>query len=460
MAERDKAPGAAIPLEQHELYQAAMENLAAGRESEAVEKLRRLIALYPEEQALRDLLVRIELKASLATTGRVRPTFARPAPFLRGCLLILFALALTLMVLALFLVILPKVLPPTPTPSVAQTAQECQGMEDVGDLGAAQDCWQNLVNQDPTNPEAAAGLARIPLKQALQSLCREAIGARDNGELQQALDLFTQIGGQVPNLPERDRGFFDCNWPDQIVLIEKRMQLQTLWQEAQDCFGAGDLPCGIDRLKSIRELDPTYRASEVSDLLYQAYVQLANPLLDTNGDCGALAQAVEYLDGALAEKPGDQRLYNERQLAYRYVQGCDAAGRGDWPTAVDWWQRVYDDQRDYGGGVLKRKLIEAYPLACEMLVDGANGELGSAIACLNDALEMIPGDETLEQERYLATEYMAGAEAFSREFWSVAIQRWGPIYAIRPDYLNGLLAANLRQACTEDPEPDVELCPP
>jgi len=342
---------------------------------------------------------------------------------------------------------------------VAQTVQECQEMEDVGDPGA-QDCWQNLVNQDPTNAEAAAGLARGALKEDLQSLCREAIGARDNGELQRALDLFTQIGGQVQNLPERDRGFFDCNWQDQIVLIEKRMRLQTLWQEAQDCFGAGDLPCGIDRLKSIRELDPTYRASEGSDLLYQAYVQLANPLLDTRGDCDALAEAVNYMGLALEEKPGDQRLYNERQLAYRYVQGCLAAEGGDWPAAVEWWQRVYDDQRGYADGVLKSKLVEAYPLACEMLVDGANGGLGSAIACLDAALEIIPGDEALEQERYLATEYMAGAEAFSREFWSVAIQRWGPIYVICPDYLNGLLAANLRQACTEDPEPDVELCPP
>jgi hypothetical protein len=460
MAERDGAPKAATPLQEHELYGAAMDDLAAGRESEAAEKLRRLIALYPQEQALRDLLVRIELKASLANTGRVRPTFARPPPILRGLLLILFALALTLMVFALFLVVLPDLMPPTPTPSVAATAQECQRLEDAGDLTGARDCWQGLYNQDPANPEAAAGLARVAQKEDLKPLCREAIGARDTGDLQRALDLFTQIGSQVQNLPEGDRVLYACNWRENIDLIEKRMQLEDLWQQAQDCFGAGDLVCGIDRLKSVRELDPTYRASEASNQLYQAYVELARPLLESGGDCGALRQAVEYLRGALEERPGDQSLNNERQLAYRYVQGCDAASNGDWPAAVEWWQRVYDERRDYAGGVLEDKLRQAYPLACEMLVDGANGDLDGAIDCYEQAQEIVRGDEALEQELYLATEYRAGAEAFSNENWSVAIQRWGPIYAIRPDYQNGLLEANLRQACLNDPEPDAELCPP
>jgi hypothetical protein len=453
MAEREKVRDAATSFEEHELYRAAVEDLGASRESEAAEKLRRLIALYPEEQAPRDLLVRIELKASLATTGRVRPTFARPPPILRGILLILFALALTLMVFAVFVWALDEIVPPPATPSPAEEAQSCQELEDAGDLSNARACWQETANNEDA-------LARVASKEDLLRLCREAIGARDGGDLQRALDLFNQIGGQVQNLPEGDRIFYDCNYPEQIQLTEKEMRLEALWQEAQDRFGAGDLLGGIDALKRLRQEDRSYRAAEVRELLYQAYVQLANPLLDTDGDCGALRQAVVYLDGALEERPGDQSLNNERQLAYRYVQGCDAAEDGDWPAAIEWWQRVYDDRSNYGGGVLASKLRQAYPLACDMLVDEANGDLEGAIACLDDALEIIPGDDALVRERYLATEYVAGAEAFSREFWNLAILRWGPIYAIRPDYQNGLLEANLRQACTEDPEPDAELCPP
>jgi tetratricopeptide (TPR) repeat protein len=463
MAERNEAPEAATPFEEHELYQAAMDDLAAGRESDGADKLRRLIALYPGEQALRDLLVRIELKASLVNTGRVRPTFARPTPFLRGTLLILFAIALTLMVFALFFWILGEGYLDaglTPTPSPAEDAQRCQELEDAGDLTGARDCWQGLLNQNPANSEAAAGLARVAVMDELKPLCREAIGARDGGDLQRAQDLFAQICGQVQNLPERDRVFYDCNCREQIQLIEKRTQLGDLWQQAQDCFGAGDLMCGIDRLKSVRESDPTYRASEVGDLLYQAYVRLADPLLQTGGECEALRQAVVYMGLALEERPGDQALYNERQLAYRYVQGCDAASDGDWPAAVDWWQRVYDEDPNYADRMLESRLRQAYPLACEMLVERANGELDDAIDCYEQAQKIIRGDEALEQELFLATEYMAGAEAFSRENWSVAIQRWGPIYTIRPDYQNGLLEANLRQACLNDPEPDAELCPP
>jgi hypothetical protein len=463
MAERDEASEATTSFEQHELYQAATDDLAAGRDSEAAEKLRRLIALYPQEQALRHLLVRIELKASLATTGRVRPTFARPSPILRGILLSLFAVALILMVFAVFIYLLDIIglrALQTPTPSPAEEAQRCQEQEDAGDLAGSLACWQGLYNQDPANSEASAGLTRVPLKQELERLCREAIGAHEGGDLQRALDLFTQIGDQVQNLPGGNRVFYDCNYAERIELITQLMQLDALWQEAQDLFRAGDLLGGIERLKSVRELDPTYRASEVKDLLYQAYVELANPLRDSNGDCEALRQAIVYMDLALKERPGDQNLNNERQLAYRYVQGCDAAANGDWPAAVEWWQRVHDERSNYADGVLERNLRQAYPLACDMLLDEANGDLQGAIACLDDALEITPGDDALEQERFLATEYEAGDEAFSREFWSLAIQRWGPIYAIRPGYQNGLLEANLRQACIEDPEPDAELCPP
>jgi tetratricopeptide (TPR) repeat protein len=463
MAELDKAPDNAISFEQHELYQAAMAALAEGRDSEAADSLRRLVARYPDEQALRDLLVRIELKASLATTGRVRPTFAKPPPMLRGVLLILFALALTLMVFAAAVFIIERNGDDTDgTSLLAKKIQECQDKEDRGELSDARTCWQEALDLDPANKVASTGPARVAEKEDLQRLCREAIGAKE-GDLPRAVDLFNQIGGQVQNLPERDRVFYDCNWREQIAQIEKQMQSEALWQESQDRFGARDLLAGIDALQRLRTLDRTYRASEVKDLLYEANVELARPYLEANGDCAVVGQAIVFLDAALKERPGDQSLFAERQLAYRYVLGCDAAADGDWSAAVEWWQKVYDNRSNYQDGVLASKLRQAYPQACKVLVDGANGDPGAlenAITCLQGALKIIPGDDALEQELGLATEYVAGAEAFAGENWSAAIQRWGPMYAIRPNYQNGLLEANLRQACLNDPEPDAELCPP
>jgi len=49
MAEQMEEPGPTVPFDQHPLYQAAMDDLAAGDEATAVAKLKLLAALYPKE---------------------------------------------------------------------------------------------------------------------------------------------------------------------------------------------------------------------------------------------------------------------------------------------------------------------------------------------------------------------------------------------------------------------------
>jgi hypothetical protein len=43
---------------------------------------------------------------------------------------------------------------------------------------------------------------------------------------------------------------------------------------------------------------------------------------------------------------------------------------------------------------------------------------------------------------------------------TLAIANWGPIYTVRPDYQNGVLAERLREACTQSTAPDEQYCKP
>ena len=151
------------------------------------------------------------------------------------------------------------------------------------------------------------------------------------------------------------------------------------------------------------------------------------------------------------------------RLAVGYVAGYEAQQRGDWSVAVERWEPLYALRPDYQDGALREKLLESYPRAAEQLLAEAQGSimrLTQAIDYLDVALEIDPTNEELQQERELAVEYLAGHEAFVQLDMDLAVAHWGPIYVLRPDYQNGTLAANLREACNQSILPNEEYCTP
>ncbi|MGD9049194.1 MAG: hypothetical protein PVF77_14145, partial [Anaerolineae bacterium] len=51
-----------VPYEQHPLYEEAMQLLAAGDQAGACDALEQLAKAYPDEQAVHDLLLRMQLR--------------------------------------------------------------------------------------------------------------------------------------------------------------------------------------------------------------------------------------------------------------------------------------------------------------------------------------------------------------------------------------------------------------
>jgi tetratricopeptide (TPR) repeat protein len=196
-------------------------------------------------------------------------------------------------------------------------------------------------------------------------------------------------------------------------------------------------------------------------------------IAQASGDVGALREAIDLFDEAFRLGLSDPVLRTERDLANQFVQGVEAYNLGDLERAVTWWRRVYETNPDYQGGLVRERLREIAPQVARDVIAQANGDvarLSYAIDTLNLALELQPDAQDLVQERVLAEAYIAGAQAFARKEgegeqaqepdYCSAMDAWGPVYLARPDYQNGLLEDQLRQACERCRFPDETVCSP
>jgi outer membrane protein assembly factor BamD (BamD/ComL family) len=448
------------PFDEHPLYHAAMRSLIGGDEAGAAEKLRRLIKLYPQEQALQDQLVRLELKASLATLEYIPDERSKPMPILRIVMLTLLAMTIGIVFIAAAAIAYDRFVQP-----ISKNRQEQEYIDSLheqgrlrlesGDWAGARQVYDDLLTRVPADPTAQAAMEQIRQEEVLDQRYVDALSAQQRGDWQTALTLFRQIEAEAP-------GYRDTQ--QYLKTLKKFESLESTWLEAQDLILAEDWPGAIALLIQIRTQNPDFRRADVETQLYQIYVQMANvQIAQANGNLDLLRQATGYLDQALALRPTDQNLITERRLAVEFVAGFEALAQEDWADAVAHWEAVHLVQRNYQGGLLEDYLRDAYPKAAQQLITQARGaihQLRQAIAYLDQALAMQPENQEWVEERKLAAEYVAGAEAFADGEWDKAITHWGPIYVTRPEYQNGALESNLRIACTNGSTPDTTFCPP
>ncbi len=467
MAEHKEEPGPTVPYEQHPLYQAARDDLAAGDEATAAAKLKLLTALYPKEQALQDLAVRVELKVALAPSSaeakskeKVAVPHGQPTRGLRDLLLLLLVLVAGLAGVAFFIVSYNVMVRPVKEARETEVAlqsllQAGQRRLEAGDWAGARDSFEAFLQAMPGDPTAQAGIDYSRQREALDGQYANALAAEEASDWQGALQTLEAVRVQDPAYP---------GIAERIAKLQDRVAIEATWQEAQALIQAGDWPGAIPALIRVRSQDPEFRRTEVEEQLYQAYLAVALPRLEqTNGNVDQVRQAVEYLDGALALRPTEEQYVEERRLATRFVTGAEAFAEQDWEAAVAAWESVYEARPDYQGGALRDNLRQAYPQAAKQLITRANGSVGllkQASRYLAQALALDPGNGELEEERRLATEFVAGAEASAKEDWPAAVAHWGPIYQARPDYQNGVLRTQLREACAKSLTPDPTFCKP
>ena len=262
MAEHREEPEPAIPFDQYPLYRAAMDDLAAGDEATAVAKLKLLAALYPDEQALQDLAVRIELKSALATypsEALIKEASAvprgQPRQGLRNLLLLLVALAVGLVGIAGFVVTYDLMVRPVRVARETEMAldalrQTGQRRLEAGDWAGARASFEELLQLVPGDPTAQAGIGYSRQREALDGQYASALSAEEAGDWQGALQTLEAIQSQDPTYP---------GLAERIAALQRRVTMEATFQEAQALIQAEDWPAAISALTGVRAQDPAFR---------------------------------------------------------------------------------------------------------------------------------------------------------------------------------------------------------
>ena len=447
-------------FEEHPLYAEAMEQLAGGDGAGAAEQLRQLAGIYPDEEVLRELLLRTELQAAVGSPASVPAEHRPPTPVLRYLLLILLIGSATLALGAGLLAGYDRFVRP-----LLETRQQEAHIEslrhgiqlrlDAGDWAGAQDLLDELAELVPGDPGVEQARQDLQEQKALDERYVDAVAAQRAGNRAEALTLLGSIEAHSP-------GYRDV--PQRIAQLQEEEALEAIWLEAEGQVQARDWPAVIDLLRQMRARDPDYRRANVEQRLYEVYALLGRQEIQAAaGDLERLRQGLDYLDRALALRPTDQALIADRKLAFNYVKGAEALARQDWAAAVEHWQAVHLSQPDYQGGSLGTRLNELYPQAARQLIAEAGGSirpLQQALDYLNRALATRPEDEALLAERRRLDDFLAGVEAYGQGYWDLAIAHWGPLYAQQPEYQDGVLRRYLVDACANSNEPDPTYCTP
>jgi tetratricopeptide (TPR) repeat protein len=460
MADTDQERKEQVPFDQHALYAKALEHLQEGDEARAVDTLEKLVKLYPREQAIRDLLLRLQLRGVLPAAQEVRIPRPPGPSWVRIVVMTLLGLTALLVVVVGFSFAYQTIVVPAAAEQQEQRQLEalrlaCQQRLERGDLpGAREKCaeWAEVVGNSPEVDEI---LASIEEQQVLSDLYADAVEAQYRGDCETALPLLNEVESLSPGYRNVRQLIDDCR---------KRQALDAAWQEVEALQEGGDWDALISALLTIRSQSPDYKRAQVEELLYQSYSGLGRERLDgARGDLEDLGQAIGYLQEALRLRPSDYALAEELRLARRYVAGVEAYQREAWEDAVGYWEPIYLAQPGYQSGILAGQIEDAYPRAGKQLIAEAEGnaeQIRRGIFYLERALSFDPDNADWLQERLMAQEYLAGLEAYQEESWDAAIRQWGPVYGARPDYQGGRLAELLGTACANSDEPDPGVCPP
>jgi hypothetical protein len=460
MAEVYKIDVNTTPFEKHPLYDEAMQKARDGDEEGAVAALRRLAELYPDEQFIKDLLLRFQLRTTFSAEDHIAVDHTQGTPVLRTMVVLLLAVTACLVIVTAGIAAynrwwLPMSRAQEQSADVEVLWNDVERRLDAGDLSGAREILKVLYVEMPDDPRIEEKLQQINLLQSWADLYADAVASREQGRWQDALDLAYQIPRESSNYDRAQR---------LIKELQDVAALEAAWQEVQNLVQAEDWQSAISTLNWVRAQNSAFRRTEVEDLLYQIHLRLARELLSTaDGNPDLLRQAVGHLSEALTLRPTDSELIEEKQLAVGFVAGSEAYARGDWVAAVVRWEPVYSTQPDYQGSTLERNLFEAYPRAAKQLISESKGSerlLYQALGYLEQALSVQPEDEELLEQRHLVTEYLKGLEAFRQESWDLAIAQWGPIHALRPDFLGGVLEEKLGLACASSESPDATFCLP
>jgi tetratricopeptide (TPR) repeat protein len=393
---------------EHPLFKEGMARFESKEWEGAIDSLSRLLAEFPGDRELEQILADLRLKSSVSERAG-RPARIVRTRLRRALILALGIVALVAVAAALSYGVYSNWVRPARTASeqlrdLGELHELARGYVAAGDYAKAAEIYQEILAEAPDDGAAAAGLERAQTLQTLSVAYDEALELTRQERWEEALEAWQEILAVDPN-------FRDVT--DWAALAREQDVLGTLFKDAETMFERGDWTGAAESLEQLRGEDSSYRRDEVETMLASSLVNEAEQMLGEASDPAAVYdQAMALFDRAIAVRPEDESLVANKAVAEAYGQGYSYLQEGDCETAGEKLRIAYDHDPGYAEGKAADLLYDAY-IACGDAQASA-GDLQAALAYYAAASQLTVSDVSAGRAKQTAVVAMLTATPTTR----------------------------------------------
>lgn len=205
--------------------------------------------------------------------------------------------------------------------------QRATDFQAEGNLQAALDEYQKILILDSTNDIAQQGIKNLlALASGAESMTPEPPAADE------PTPSTPPIASPLDNPPTMSAG---------ATATPASVAGET-WENAQRAARAGRWQEALNNLLQLQQTAPTYNPTEVQDMIFSAYVNLAMEKDNVDN----LEEAMAFYDKALALRPDARDVQRERDLIAQYLDVLAYTGV-DFPILIGRLQAIYALDPDY-----------------------------------------------------------------------------------------------------------------
>jgi len=240
------------------------------------------------------------------------------------------------------------------------------------------------------------------------NIYKAANQAFGEGDFRQAYDLYGQVRKWKP---------FYKDISQQISRLERLFLQEELFLQAETIFSQGDYIAAIPLYEQIQSIQSDFRRQEVEEHLFKSYLLAAEAVVSQDTESlEALETAEVYFKKALSLRPQDEEISQRRAKARK---------------------------------AFEVRLANSYVEQAQMAILGSPDSikaLEEAEAYLSKALDLVPGDQSIRDQRDLAGKYLQAMDGFDAAAWDDVITLLEEVIQIDPDYASHTAAQGLYEA--------------
>jgi Tol biopolymer transport system component/tetratricopeptide (TPR) repeat protein len=227
----------------------------------------------------------------------------------------------------------------------------------------------------------------------VESHYQAGLEALNEGNYERAVAEFKYVLQLKPGHTWAEQGLAEANVRLQVkptptleVVVSLADQLLT---QAEASYEAEDWVATARTLTQLRALDPEYEQTRVEEMLFTSLYNAGIHYLEEDN----LEVGISYLDQAIALRPLDADVVNQRNLAARYLDALNYWGV-DWELCIERFKAIQAIAPDYKD--VSQRIYRAYIAYGDSLV--AQGESCPAEMQYSQALRMYTAPD-LEEKR-------------------------------------------------------------